>query len=520
LELPSSGSRSNKSKDEALARQLQEEENNAFSIREAGHTNTKLWEDEALALRLQTEENAATQVRRPKNASTTSRARQEDEALARRLQEEENQTSSTASSAFSSIFGRPVHPVSAGLSSTNHCTGCKQPITDYSYLTVGNPPTKFHPSCFRCAGCNKPIEGSYMTKDTDCYHRACFDALFVKSCDLCGATLRGRYMCHGYFTDVQSYCAEHNSKPLRQCFCCHIKEPFASKSQGASGSSSSEPFPTLPDGRLICWRCIDSVVVDSEEARPLYLAAVDFMEHSLGLSIPPGMREVPVLAVDLPSLNDQLSLQSSTTHGACPHTDPAQSHGVAATGGGGASLTRGLTLTSVSEVRYVQPGGAWSHNWLAGGIGMGRGTSSASSSSVTLERTCSVTAVLVLCGLPRDLTASILAHEAMHVWCKLRSSPLLNLPSEVEEGMCQLVAYEYLDKCAGSSRTEGERVATTTAVESPWETKLRAYFKYQIQTDPSPVYGDGFRMAAEGCAALGFSLLIEHVATSNNFPNV
>lgn len=500
------------SADEALARKLHDEENKSPRRRVEGLKPETARDDEVLARKLQREEDEAVQVRTPQTTSGDTHL--QDSVLAKRLQEEDYKTSATSesstafssSSLFSSLLGWPTNPVDRHITSRNSCARCHKSISG-QYLTVGSPPSKFHPACFRCAGCDKPIQGSYLTKesDIDCYHRDCYESLFLKACDLCGRRLTGRYNCHGYFTDLQNYCAEHSTQPLRQCFCCHIKEPF-SNHFGGSSSGGNEPFPTLPDGRLICWRCIDFVVVDSEEARPLYLAAVNFMEHSLGLSIPAGMREVPILAVDLPSLNDQLSLQaSSSTHGRCAHTDPqSQSHGVAATGGGGASLTRGLTLTSVSEVRYVQPGGAWSHNWLTGGTAYGSNTSS---SMVTLKRTCSVTAVLVLCGLPKDLTASILAHEAMHVWCKLRPEPLLNLPPEVEEGICQLVAYEYLDKYAEESST-------------PWETKLRAYFKYQIQTDPSPVYGDGFRKAAEGSAALGFSLLIEHVAASRNFPTI
>jgi hypothetical protein len=56
-----------------------------------------------------------------------------------------------------------------------------------------------------------------------------------------------------------------------------------------------------------------------------------------------------------------------------------------------------------------------------------------------------VTAVLVLYGLPRDLTASILAHEAMHVWLKLNKGFPFRMPPKLEEGLCQVIAYLYLE---------------------------------------------------------------------------
>ena len=57
-----------------------------------------------------------------------------------------------------------------------------------------------------------------------------------------------------------------------------------------------------------------------------------------------------------------------------------------------------------------------------------------------------MTAVLVLYGLPSDLTSSILAHEAMHVWLRLHgsSSTIQKLQPKIEEGLCQVVSHMYL----------------------------------------------------------------------------
>lgn len=57
---------------------------------------------------------------------------------------------------------------------------------------------------------------------------------------------------------------------------------------------------------------------------------------------------------------------------------------------------------------------------------------------------CSVTAILVLYGLPRLVAGSIIAHEAMHAWLKLNQISGLSL--KVEEGICQLMALIWVER--------------------------------------------------------------------------
>lgn len=57
---------------------------------------------------------------------------------------------------------------------------------------------------------------------------------------------------------------------------------------------------------------------------------------------------------------------------------------------------------------------------------------------------CSVTAILVLYGLPRLVVGSIIAHEAMHAWLKLNQISGLDL--QVEEGICQLMALIWVER--------------------------------------------------------------------------
>ena len=138
-----------------------------------------------------------------------------------------------------------------------------------------------------------------------------------------------------------------------------------------------------------------------------------------------------------------------------------------------------------------------------------------------IEQVRDVTAVLVLFGLPRELTSSILAHEAMHVWLKLTKTMPFLLPPKVEEGLCQVVAYKYLQEIGRETAT-GTSDTMEEGVYSAWqeEEQLRGFFAHQIASDRSPVYGDGFREAVGCVDALGLSVVLECVQESSALPPI
>ena len=203
------------------------------------------------------------------------------------------------------------------------CAGCRRLILG-TYLNADG--SRYHPECFTCAGCNGQLLGSHFPKGNPPlpYHKECAEELFNPRCCLCDAVLKGQYLRHSFFEE-EVYCVTHVGS--RQCFACSRKEP------SSLGGCKREGFTELHDGRVSCMECISTAIVDSQEALPLYLEAVDFMERVLGLRIPLGMRDIPVLAVDLPSLDEQ---QTSTKTG---HT-------------GSESVTRGLTLIKIGQVLY------------------------------------------------------------------------------------------------------------------------------------------------------------------------
>ena len=352
--------------------------------------------------------------------------------------------------------------------------------------------------CFACAGCNQPFTGSKFFPheapggaSIEPYCQLCVRELFALRCCLCNDPLEGRYLKHTFFEE-EKYCVFHEDN-RKVCFSCARLEPLSAK-------TGKEGFVALPDGRSSCPSCIMTAVLDSSEALPLYLEAVEFLERGLGLRVPPEMRQVPVLAVDVPSLNEQKQQASANKR---------------------TPTVRGLTMyttTTTVSISHVQPGG---YQWDAytGQLIVRPGAQQ----RYTAQRnpTREVTAVLVLYGLPRDLTASILAHEAFHVYLKLsREGFPTDLSPQAEEGLCQFVAERYLAHrerqltLVPATSAAGEREARAR------DERLRQYFQQSIFADRSEIYGHGFRLANRCIANLGLDVVLEHVRTNKKLPDV
>jgi len=414
--------------------------------------------------------------------------------------------------------------------------------------------------CFRCQGCQVRLEGSFFQNDATkasgaVYCESCIKSIFGLRCTLCANSISGQYLRHGYFQD-EKYCMSHEQLEARpKCFTCSRLEPLP-------GIGRAQ-FVDLPDSRSCCLECLSSAVMTTDEAASLYGEAVDFMETHLGLQAPAGMREVPVMAVDVHSLNYQAS-QGRTTHGGSV---------VDYRNGGVGATVRGLTLSRSCEVTHFGMGDmsfSFQHGFQ---INRPRVT--------RVETRREVTAVLVLYGLPRDLASSILAHEAMHVWLKLQKCYPVDIDQPTEEGLCQVIArrfLQHLDKRAGEGNGEAYGVGSkssagagakkaykpfmnpirsggfdfhgaparpmsrlqlqasqslkVTAIAQPkaafaeedpnsaLEAKLRQYFLHSIENDTSSVYGSGYRAAERVVEEIGLDITLEHVRDNKRLPNL
>lgn len=403
------------------------------------------------------------------------------------------------------------------------CYACGQPIPATSAHILISPNTddgrRFHTGCFTCFKCNLTIdpeshtfcfsgarkqEGKNNKQSQHPFHRSCFDELFVWNCVVCEQTLpinnvsnRFEYLKHPFF-DNERMCPKHARGPIRRqqehethtqqfrqecdnigvtstedteigeirrCAGCHRFEPkFA---------SSSKHFVDVGDcdtGRCVCLACCRTLVTSSDDAIPLWEKVLNFFEGELGLITDAdsisgvsrkSLKSIPVMLVGLNALNDNMKKHSEGVHYKSSQI-----------------MTRALCLSEFCDGESV-----------------------------------GVTAILCLSGLPSDLTASILAHECMHAFIKLHPNFRYgkHLPLMVEEGLCQLVAYLFLN--------DGLEPCDTTTDDDtiPSDAKLRQYFQFCIETDDT-IYGQGFRMAAQAYAEMGIQELLYYIAINRDFP--
>jgi hypothetical protein len=318
----------------------------------------------------------------------------------------------------------------------------------------------------------------------------------VPHCVVCGAVAPTRYQFHPFFPK-EIACFSHSN--IGKCNSCGRFEPLE------NFFTSSHPlFIDLEDNqRKICPACFRSVILDAQDVFPLWLSVVNFLDNQLHLftdvPVKSQMENIPILIVGHNGLNDP-SVRGSD-HGA---------------------NTRGLCMY---EYTFHPLGGhlkEYLNSYRRSQKSTNRASEAVSSvlNMVTKGLVSSnVTAILCLKGLPRDLTGSILAHEATHAWFKLHPQydPNRTMPLQVEEGCCQLMAYLFLTHV---QEVNNDRDAPDVEQDGqPTDKKLRQYFRYSIETDTSDIYGEGFRLAAASYAKIGnVAAFLDHVATHQSFP--
>ncbi|KAJ9684376.1 hypothetical protein PVL29_016712 [Vitis rotundifolia] len=181
--------------------------------------------------------------------------------------------------------------------------------------------------------------------------------------------------------------------------------------------------------------------------------------------------------------------------------------------------TRGLCLSEEQTVKSIQ---VLRRPRLAGQRLVGMRTQ-----PQKLTRKCEVTAILVLYGLPRLLTGAILAHELMHGWLRLKG--FRNLSPEVEEGICQVLSYMWLESevmpgfnknmaSTSSGAASSSSSSSKKGGKSEVEKKLGEFFMHQIAHDVSPAYGGGFRAANAAVNKYGLRITLEHIRLTGSFP--
>ncbi|XP_021718530.1 protein DA1-related 1-like isoform X1 [Chenopodium quinoa] len=371
------------------------------------------------------------------------------------------------------------------------CSGCGAEIGHGRYLSCMGG--FWHPECFRCQTCNEPISDyEFSMSRNRPFHKTCYKEQHHPRCDVCknfiptNAAGLIEYRAHPFW--MQKYCPFHEYDRTPRCCSCERMEPKGTEYLG------------LDDGRKLCLECLDSSIMDTNECQPLYIEIREFYE-GLNMKVE---QQVPLLLVERQALNEAMEGEKQGHH----HMPE----------------TRGLCLSEEQTVRTIlkRPKIGGRHQIM-----------DMITEPYRLIRRCEVTAILILYGLPRLLTGSILAHEMMHAWLRLNGYP--NLRPEVEEGICQVLAHMWLESeiIAGSGSSSGASSSSSSTSDpgsssssnsskkgkrSQFERKLGDFFKHQIESDGSPAYGDGFRIGNQAVSKYGLKRTLDHIRYTGTFP--
>ncbi|KAE8653995.1 Protein DA1 [Hibiscus syriacus] len=404
---------------------------------------------------------------------------EEDEQLARALQES---LSFEPPPQYENVNSYQPIPVQFPMG-YRICAGCNNEIGHGRFLNCLN--AFWHPQCFRCHACNLPISDYEFSRSGNYrFHKSCYKERYHPKCDVCSHFIPTNpaglieYRAHPFW--IQKYCPSHELDSTPRCCSCERMEP------------RDTGYVALDDGRKLCLECLDSAVMDTKECEPLYLDIQEFYE-GLNMKVKP---QVPLLLVERQALNEAREGEKNG-HYHMPET-------------------RGLCLSEEQTVSTIlrRPS-----------FGIGNRAMDMITEPYKLTRRCEVTAILILYGLPRLLTGSILAHEMMHAWMRLQGFQTLS--QDVEEGICQVLAHMWLVTQLDSSSPPSSAVASTSSSGSSglrkakrpeFERKLGEFFKHQIESDTSPVYGDGFRAGHSAVYKFGLRRTLEHIRMTGRFP--
>ena len=342
--------------------------------------------------------------------------------------------------------GRPYHASCFHERFSPRCAGCGKPITG-TYTTALN--RTWHPEHFVCARCGRPFQGqSFYERDGKAYCQRDYDELFGmrcaaggeligqrryfekdgkaycedhywerfgKRCAIGGEILKGPYQVNSW---GDTYCDAH-SHGLDRCFSCG--RPICERLTGGG--------VRYADGRAMCARCRRTAVDDIRAGQQ---------------SMSKVRAELARQGIDLQRIETPLRL-----------VDQAE-------------------LSRRSDKPYnTKPAGMACHKQM-------------SQDGRVVE--CTVDEILILHGLPREHFETIAAHELMHTYLFMNAYPPME--PRVEEGLCELAEYLWL-----------QRQRTPEA----------AYRLELMDDNKDPIYGEGFRLARQALQRTTLLKLLAHV---------
>jgi len=424
------------------------------------------------------------------------------------------------------------------------CAKCG--LTEGTFLKAKDK--HYHPDCFRCHFCHEKIDlhskfafkreephhnvnpgtGGQALAELHPYHAECYAIAMAKDaqCVVCDSPIPigpdGKicFMKHPFF-EKERICLKHVKSTsnagtaggqrykCRRCTGCHRFEPL------------SAPFVDLQDcDRCVCFACCRTAIMDGSDLFPLWHRVVSFFENDMKLPVSDEFRNIPVLVVGLKELEEyqkaggHLALSSSSSSS---HIITSRGHCLMESTDKSATCEATNRL-KMPAMRFNQSSSSFeaihSQGYEYYDLPTVRETSADKSKN-------QVFAIMCLSGLPRDLTACILAHEAAIAWIRLNpeydnlQKNFLRISDQVEEGVAQLITMLFM--------TQGGLEKLTTEADRgvfPSNEQLRQYYQFCIETDDNDIYGQGYRKAAHSYQEVGIQALMTHLVRYGTLPPV
>ncbi|KAL1204307.1 Protein DA1-related 5 [Cardamine amara subsp. amara] len=355
------------------------------------------------------------------------------------------------------------------------CAGCNSMIEHGSPVNVLG--VLWHPECFCCDVCLEPIAEllNHVSNSRGRFHESCYR----RYCYVCKGKIPSteegiKYNEHPIWKE--KYCPIHDDDFTAKCCSCERLEPGGTN------------YVMLDDDRWLCPQCMESsVIMDTYECHSLHLEIREFFE-GLFFKIE---KEFPLLLVEQQALNQAEKEEKIDCHRA------AYTRGIC--------LSEEQIVTSIERAPRIGPNKKLIH--------MIKETQTVSGSEVT--------GILIIYGLPRLLTGSILAHEMMHAW--LRLNGYRNLNHVLEEGICQVLGHMWLESQTYATFEAYHTTDASKKGEGPvFERKLVEFYKSQIETDESPLFGVGFKKVNQMLISNHYNLkdtLKDIVSASKTIPD-
>jgi len=323
-----------------------------------------------------------------------------------------------------------------------------------------------------------------------------------------------RFQCHPFFGPTERICSTH---PLESVTCCVSCFRFQPK---------NKPFqPIGTSSAKICPACARTAILDDDAARRLYENVLSFMEGQ-GLDMFQGrMLNIPIHLVGENGMNEQSSsIGCNANEKKRGLTIWSEVHaGLPSVSGIAEGITKAVSSTFLRPMSRKSNTSESDNNNITRNVWAGM-------------RHVSVKKILCLKGLPENLMASILAHEATHAWLafnpirrdgvrgeKTSFGQVRRIEQTVEEGLCQLVSYLYLQHLSADDKQGLSDMMKTITGADVSDSTLNQYYKWSIENHSSPVYGGGFKKAARAYSQIiesGGELkdLFQYISMHRDFP--